>query len=243
VALVLWQVFITTLRVPLYLVPPPLKVLQALKEGYVDGTLLHHTLVTTREILVGFVAGSTVGIALGTLIAQSRVVERVLYPYVVALNAVPKVAVAPLLIVWFGVGLTSKVIIAAAVSFFPLLVNVIVGLRATDADELRLMRSLTASGWQTFYMVKVRNALPMIFAGLEVAIVLSVIGVVVAEFVASQEGLGFYIQEMNSLVNTPAMFAAIAVLSVMAFAFNLIVRLIARKVVFWRHADDLIERT
>jgi NitT/TauT family transport system permease protein len=239
--LVLWQLFVTAFRVPLYLVPPPMKVLQALKDGYTDGVLTHHTLVTAREIVVGYATGSAVGIVLGTLIALSSVLERLVYPLVVALNAVPKVAVAPLLVVWFGVGLTSKVIIAAAISFFPLLVNVIVGLRSTDADELRLMRSLTASPWQTFTMVKIRNALPMIFAGLEVAIVLSVIGVVVAEFVASQEGLGYYIQEMNSLVDTPAMFAGIIVLSIMAFVLSAIVRRIARRVVFWRTIDNPLE--
>jgi NitT/TauT family transport system permease protein len=236
-----WQLAITIFNVPNYLVPTPAHVWDALSEGMQSGVLVHHTAVTAREIVVGYAAGSLVGIVLGFLIAQYQMAERMIYPYVIALNAVPKVAIAPLLVVWFGVGLTSKVIIAATVSFFPLLVNVIVGLRSTDSDQLRLMRSLTASGWQTFYMVKIRNALPMVFAGLEVAIVLSVVGVIVGEFVAAQEGLGYYISEMNALVNTPGMFAALLILSIMGFVMSQIVKLIAHKVVFWKQMDNIIE--
>lgn len=241
VGVAVWQVAISIFNVPNYLVPTPLHVWQALADGITSGVLVHHTIVTAREIVVGYAAGSAVGIVLGFLIAQYRMAERMIYPYVIALNAVPKVAIAPLLVVWFGVGLTSKVIIAATVSFFPLLVNVILGLRSTDADQLRLMRSLTASGWQTFYMVKIRNALPMVFAGLEVAIVLSVVGVIVGEFVAAQEGLGYYISEMNALVNTPGMFAALLILSIMGFVMSQIVKLVARKVVFWKQMDDIVE--
>lgn len=238
---VVWQLAISIFNVPNYLVPTPAHVWQALYDGVKSGVLVHHTVVTAREIVVGYATGSAVGIILGFLIAQYRMAERMIYPYVIALNAVPKVAIAPLLVVWFGVGLTSKVIIAATVSFFPLLVNVIVGLRSTENDQLRLMRSLTASGWQTFYMVKIRNALPMIFAGLEVAIVLSVVGVIVGEFVAAQEGLGYYISEMNAMVYTPGMFAALLILSIMGFVMSQIVKLIARKVVFWKQMDDIIE--
>jgi NitT/TauT family transport system permease protein len=239
--IILWDLALKAFHVPPYLVPSPSKVWDALSQGVQDGVLVHHTMVTTKEIVVGYAAGSGLGIVLGIFISQYVTVERIVYPYVIALNAVPKVAVAPLMVVWFGVGLASKVIIAALVSFFPLLVNVVLGLKSTEADQLKLMHSLTASRWQTFYMVQLRNALPSIFAGLEVAIVLSVVGAIVGEFVSAQEGLGYYIDEMNAMVNTAGMFAALIILSVLGYTMSKIVRLVARKVVFWRAVDQVVE--
>ena len=150
--------------------------LGALRAGVRSGLYLANFWVTLYEALMGFVIAAVSGIMLGAVIAQFRVVERTFYPYLVALQTLPKIAIAPLVIVWFGFGISSKVIIAATVAFFPVLVNVIVGLKTIDPAKLDLMRSLRASRWQTFRLVTFPNALPFVFAGLDIAIVFSVLG-------------------------------------------------------------------
>ena len=239
--LLLWQYGRQVLNIPQYLVPPPDKVAAKLVDGFVNGNLLQHTITTTTEILGGYVSGAALGIGIGVLISQFQIVDDVLYPFVIALNSVPKVAISPLIVVWFGVDFRSKVIIAALVSFFPLLVNVSLGLRSAGADQLELMRSLTATRWQTFRLVLLPNALPSIFAGLEVAIVLSVVGAIVGEFVGAKEGLGYFIQLSNALVDTSGMFAAFIILAVVGWVLNQTVKLVARRVVFWRQTDIIVD--
>jgi len=236
-----WEGAVRALRVPIYLVPPPSLVLQRLVDGLASGRLVRHTLVTGTEILAGYGLGAVVGIALGVLIAQYRFVEEVVYPYVVALNAVPKVAISPLIVVWFGVGFQSKIIICALVSFFPLLVNVITGLRGIDPEQLDLLRAMTATRWQTFRLVQLPTALPNIFAGLEVAIVLSVVGAIVGEFVGAKEGLGYFILLSNALVDTAGMFASFIILAVLGWFLSQLVKAAARRVVFWRRTDIIVE--
>src|SRR5207249_11818717 len=167
-------------------------------------------------------------IILGALIAQFRVVERTFYPYLVALQTLPKIAIAPLIIVWFGFGISSKVIIAATVAFFPVLVNVIVGLKTVDAPKLDLMRSLSATRWQTFRFVTFPNALPFVFAGLDIAVVFSVLGAIVGEFVGSQRGLGNLILQFNTALDIAGMFAVLLLLAALGVALPLIMQAIQR---------------
>ncbi len=236
-----WEFGVKWLNVPAYLVPAPTRVLARLIDGFTIGSFRHHTLVTVEEILVGYAVGATLGIGLGILISQYRMIDELLYPYVVAMNSLPKVAIAPLLIVWFGPTFQSKIIITALVSFFPLLVNVTVGLKSVDPEQIELMRALTASRWQIFSKVLLRNALPSIFAGLEIAIVLSVVGAIVAEFVGSGEGIGYFIQLSTNLVDTASMFAMFTILAVISFLLNRAVRFTARKVVFWQRSELIVE--
>lgn len=230
----LWEVSVNAFAIPQFLLPLPSTIGQRLYEGIFGGTLLGHTWVTLQEIAIGYTLGCGLGIGLGILISQFRLAEDIVYPYVVALNSVPKVATAPLIVIWFGYGIESKVVIAALVAFFPLLVNVILGLHSVGSEQLALMRSLTASSWQTFTKVKLPNALPAIFAGLEVAVVLSVVGAIVGEFVGAQAGLGYYIKFALAIVDTGGMFAAFIILAVIGTALNQIVKRVAKRVVFWR---------
>jgi NitT/TauT family transport system permease protein len=241
VLMLAWQYGLRALNIPAYLVPVPTKVLERLISGFNGGTFMMHTTITLQEIVVGWVVGAALGILLGILIAQYSFIDTVLYPYVVALNALPKVAVAPLLVVWFGQGFISKVIVTALVAFFPLLVNVTVGLKSSDPEQLELMRSLTASRWQTFRKVQILNALPNIFAGLEIAIVLAVVGAIVGEFVGSKEGIGYYIQLSIALVDPAGMFAMFVILAVISWMLNQLVRQVARRVVFWKRHNIIVE--
>jgi NitT/TauT family transport system permease protein len=156
---------------------------------------------------------------------------------VVALQTLPKIAIAPLILVWVGLGIESKIIIAALVSFFPMLVNTIVGLKAASADKIELMHALTASRAKTFFLVRLPEALPYIFAGLQIGIVLAVLGAIVGEFVGAKAGLGYLIIQMNYTMDVAGMFAVLVILGVMGVALNVIVTMLRRRIIFWQRTD------
>ena len=235
-----WEGIVRAWEVPEFLVPAPSAIGRALVAGLTSRLYLDHFGVTLYESLLGFLIAAAAGIACGTVIAQFRVVEQTLYPYLVALQTLPKIAIAPLLIIWLGFGLTSKVVIAALVAFFPILVNVIVGLKTVDASKLDLMRSLDASRWQTFRYVTFPNALPFVFAGLDIAIVFSVLGAIVGEFVGSQRGLGNLILQFHTSLDIAGMFAVLLLLAVLGVGLHLAIQAIQRRVIFWAQADHIV---
>jgi NitT/TauT family transport system permease protein len=235
-----WEWVVRALSIPAFLVPAPSMVASALSRGVRSGLYLSNFWATLYEALMGFVIAAVSGIMLGAVIAQFRVIERTFYPYLVALQTLPKIAIAPLVIVWFGFGISSKVIIAATVAFFPVLVNVIVGLKTIDSAKLDLMRSLRASRWQTFRLVTFPNALPFVFAGLDIAIVFSVLGAIVGEFVGAQQGLGNLILQFNVALDIAGVFAVLILLSVMGVALHLIMQAVQKHVIFWAEPDEII---
>jgi NitT/TauT family transport system permease protein len=200
-----------------YLLPSPVQVWDRFLKVAADGTLWYHTSITLLEILGGLAAGLTAATLLGYLLAKSPLIERFLSPYIVASQSVPIVALAPLLIVWFGFGLLSKMLVSALTIFFPVLITTIVGLRSVEEDLMDLMRSLQASRWQIFRYLEVPAALPVLLGGLKVGVTLSVIGAVVGEFAQSDRGLGFLVNLANrGLFDTPLMFVALFVLMTIA---------------------------
>ena len=240
VVVLAWESMVRIWRIPEFLVPAPSAIGRALMAGLTSRLYVDHFGVTLYESLLGFLIATAAGIACGTLIAQFRVVERTLYPYLVALQTLPKIAIAPLLIVWLGFGITSKVVIAALVAFFPILVNVIVGLKTVDASKLDLMRSLDASRWQTLRYVTFPNALPFVFAGLDIAIVFSVLGAIVGEFVGSQRGLGNLILQFHTSLDIAGMFAVLLLLAALGVGLHLVIQAIQRRVIFWSQADHVV---
>ena len=236
----LWEWVVRRFDVPAFIAPPPSAVLASLAGGVRNRLYLEHFGVTLYETLLGFLIASVAGIALGAVIAQFRLVEQTVYPYLVALQTLPKIAIAPLIIVWFGFGISSKVIIAAMVGFFPVLVNVIVGLKTVDQGKLDLMGSLDATRWQTFRLVKFPNALPFVFAGLDIAIVFSVLGAIVGEFVGAQRGLGTLILQFNYNLDIAGVFAVIILLAVLGVALHVLLQVIQRRVIFWAEPDEVV---
>jgi NitT/TauT family transport system permease protein len=232
-SLLLWEGAVRVLRIPVFILPPPSAVGLALYRGALSGIYLEHFWITLAETLLGFALGSFVAFVLGTALAASRAVEYFLYPYIVMFQSMPKVALAPLVVVWFGLGLTSKVISAALIAFFPLLVNTIVGLRSADEDRVDLMRSLAANQLQIFWMLRLPSALPFIMAGLEVAMVFALVGAIVAEFVGAEAGLGMLIQSRNFSMDVAGEFAVLFILAVMGLALNAVLVAIRRRVLFW----------
>jgi NitT/TauT family transport system permease protein len=230
---VLWEVTVRLLGVPEIVLPPPTSVLAALYSIIVSGAVFVHLGITLTEILLGFALGAVAAFVLGSLIALFRVVDRMLYPYMIAVQAVPKVALAPLLVIWFGFGLESKILMTAVIAFFPILVNTVVGLRHAEQDRLDLMVALKATRWQTFRFVRLPTALPFIFAGLDVGIVLSVIGAIVGEFVGASGGLGYLLLVYNADLKIAAVFALLIVLAVLGILLHGCVVLVQRRVMFW----------
>ncbi|MEO7405049.1 MAG: ABC transporter permease [Burkholderiales bacterium] len=233
VLIALWDLAIHVFKVPNYILPTPGAVLDALKRGYIEGLYWPHFLFTLNSMVAGYALGCSLAFLLGCLFAESRTVERILLPFVVALQSMPKVALAPLIIVWFGFGIESKIVMVALVCFFPIFINTAVGLRATNPGLIDLMRAFSASRWHILTRIKIPSAAGHIFAGLQIAIVLGLIGAVVAEFVSSTRGLGHLINASAVNLETNTMFAALASLAVLGVAGSQLVRYLHQRVIFW----------
>jgi len=234
-----WEIAIHWMDVPIYIFPAPSNIFYALVERLGNGLYIEHAWYTLSEALLGFPLAMVGGIVIGSFIAQFRIVEKTLYPYLFAIQTTPKVAIAPLFILWFGFGITSKIIIAAMIAFFPILVNVIAGLRSTDPQQIDLMRSLQATRWQIFVTVRLPSALPMIFAGLQIAIIFSILGAIVGEFVGSNKGLGNLILQMNFNLDTAGVFGALVCLSTIGICLHLIMKFIQKKLLFWSNDSNV----
>lgn len=235
-----WEALVRLLGISKIVLPPPSAIALAFWNGLLSGDFSWHLAVTMYEILAGFVVGSVSGLLLGFLVALMPLAERIFYPYIVAFQTVPKVAIAPIIVIWFGYGVTSKIVITATIAFFPLLANTIVGLRSTPREQIEMLVSCTASRWQVFRMVRLKAALPYIFVGLDIAIVLSVIGAIVGEFVGAKAGLGYLILQKNFNFDMAGTFAILIILSLIGVGLHAVVSAVQRRVVFW--IDDGGER-
>jgi NitT/TauT family transport system permease protein len=230
-----WWLTVRLLGLSTLVLPTPYEVFDALIEGTVSGVLLMHMWVTLTEVILGFLLGSFIGVALGTIAAQSPLIRTILNPYIVASQAMPKLALAPIMVIWLGFGITPKVVITALICFFPLLENTIIGLTSANPYQLELFRVLTASRRQTFWKLQIPNALPVIFAGLRVAITLAVVGAVVGEYVGANRGLGALIIATQGSFDTPLMFAVFVYLTVMGIVLYKLMELMESTFFSWRH--------
>lgn len=233
-AVAIWWAAAQWTGLPEFILPGPVRVVSRFLEVLTDGSLIRHTMATGTEVALGLIAGTISAITLGYLLAKSPTLERLLSPYVVASQAIPIVAIAPLLIIWFGPGRLSKILIAALIVFFPILINTIVGIRSVPADLYNLMRSMRATRWQTFAKLELPAALPVLLGGLKVGATLSVIGAVVGEFVAAEEGLGFLINLGRGMYDTALVFVAVFVLVALALSLYGVVALLEASLVRWR---------
>lgn len=233
-ALVLiWEIVVRSLAVPSYVFPAPGAVAREFFQGVWSGLYLFHLRVTMTAVLSGFLIGSLTGLVLGIAISTFSVVERVLYPYVVALQTMPKVAIAPLMIVWFGFGIQSKIVLVAIACMFPTLINTISGIRAADSDRIAMVRALGGTRWQILRYILLPSSLPFIFAGLNTGIVLAVITAIVGEFVGARTGIGVLILQANFALDLARVFSLIAVLSISGVVLSATLRFLDRKICFW----------
>ena len=219
---------------PSFILPAPGQVWMRFLRSIADGSLLLHTGVTLLEILAGLLAGALAATVLGYLVAKSRALERVLSPYLVASQAIPLVAIAPLLVIWFGPGMFSKILICSLIVFFPVLVNTVVGVRAVPAALHDLMRSLRATRGQILLKLEIPAALPVFLGGLRIGATLSVIGAVVGELVGADMGLGFLVKVGRGQYDTALVFVAVFTLILLALALYAIVAWAEKKLLNWQ---------
>ena len=233
--LILWDVTIRIFRIPPYLIPSPWSVVQQLQAEW--PRLLKESIPTTYATLGGFALSIAFGIPMALVIAYSRTVESYVYPLLVFSQSVPKIAIAPLFVVWFGFGIIPKVIAAFMLGFFPVVVSTVMGFKSVDPDMLDLARSMKSSRIETFMRISLPQALPSIFAGLKVSITLAVVGAVVGEFVGSNSGIGYLLQIANGNFDLPLMFAALTVLSAIGVVLFVAIDLVERWLIPW-HASQ-----
>lgn len=242
-----WEIGVRVFHVPKFLIPPVSDIAVALWRGlaaspFAKDSLWYHTAITVAEILLGFFVGSAIGLAIGVVVSQMPRVEAIVEPYVSALQSLPKVAVAPIIVVWLGFGIGSKVAIICLLTFFPVLVTSMAGFKAVDPDRIDLLRSLSATPWQIFRKAKFPSALPYIFAGLNMAAAFAVVGAIVGEFVGAQAGLGVLIQQMEAQMDTGGSFSVFIVLSVIGIVLTGALRRIQRRVLHWMPQDPAQQR-
>jgi len=229
--LLLWESAVHLTGIKEYLVPPPSKVWTELMKRY--PTVMDGAWVTTQEITAGYLLAVVVSIPLALTVAYSRFVENAIYPVVVFLQIIPKIAIAPLFIIWFGFGFTPKLLLVFLLSFFPIVVASIAGFKSADPDILDFARTTGAGAWKMFAKIRLPQALPDIFTGLKVGAALSATAAVVAEFVASDRGLGYLLLQYNGNLETPMVFAVIVLLSLIGLAVYYVVEIIERVTIPW----------
>ncbi len=230
-----WEIATIVLGIHPVILPSPSRIVQTIVKDW--GLLYTNMLFTLWEVLLGFGIGLAVGLILAILIVYSPVLERTLYPLVVASQTIPVFAIAPLLVIWFGFGVWPKVLIAALIVFFPICVNEVEGLRSAEPEMIDLLRSLSASRWTIFRLVEFPASIPYLIAGTQVGVAYSVIGAVIGEWVGSSRGIGQLMLAANAMIRTDRVFAAIVVLSVVALALFVGVALLSRLLMPWKYIE------
>ncbi len=233
-----WELFVRLRNLPALVLPGPGLVARAVVDLLAEGTLWPHLWATLVEVVLGFAFGSALGLSLGAAVAFSERLGRIIRPYIVASQAMPKLALAPIMVLWFGFDLTPKIVIAALISFFPLFENMVAGLQAVEPDQVELFRSLRANRWQTFFKLRLPSAVPFVLAGLRVALILSLVGAVVGEFVGANKGLGALIIAAQGTMNTPLMFAVFVILTLLGIALSVLADVAERLVLRWRYGEE-----
>jgi len=231
--LAFWELMVYALSVKSFILPPPSTIAVRVVQDLTNGAMMRHFPITFLEIGLSFLFASVAGLLIGTAIALVPFVEKTVFPLILSIQTVPKVAIAPLFIIWFGFGIQSKVVTGALIAFFPILINVVSGLKSVDPKRILLMRALKATPLQTFLKVRLPNMLPFLFAGLQIGLVFAIIGVIVGEFIGGTAGLGVLITIRQGTIDVAGMFSVLIYLSMMGLTLSAILRAFARRYIFW----------
>lgn len=232
--ILIWQAVVLLLNYPSFILPTPQQVFLRFYQVLLNGTLTYHSLITLKEIILGLSLGLSLAFFLAYLFSQFKLLNKLLAPYLVGLQSIPILALAPLLIIWFGAGIFSKIAVCAATLFFPVFINTLTGFNNIDKNFQHLLTSLNASKWQKLKYLEIPSSLPILFSGLKIGVTLSVIGAVVGEFVGADRGLGFLINLASGLYDTPLRFAAFFTLSFIAISLYQMVNFLEKRVIKWK---------
>ena len=235
--LLLWELSVKLLGVRAIILPAPSTILDVIVTRY--DLLLTHLWPSLYLTVLGFLLSVVGGIAVAILITYSKIMREGVYPIIVMSQVIPKISIAPLFIVWFGTGIMPSLLLAFLVAFFPMTINAAMGFQSIDEEIHRMARAFMGSRWQVFWKIRLPNALPYIFAGMKISITLAIIGVIVSEFVASQEGIGYLIKLAGGLLDTPLMMAAITILSIAGLALYGLIAQAESKAIYWQAPVDV----
>jgi NitT/TauT family transport system permease protein len=231
VLLLAWEFACDYFQVPVFYIPAPSRIAATLVHG--APLYLAHLGVTMYATVASFVIAMLLGVVFGTLVSEIRFFERTLQPVLIALQAMPRIALAPIIIVWFGFGPESKIALGAFTAFFPVYVNTVQGMRATDSEQIALMRSLKASRWQIFRLIKLPNAMPYLLAGANIAVIFAMLAVIVGEFLGANRGMGFLITTQSAQMDTAGVMATVFILSAIGVAFHYGLQTLRNRLLFW----------
>ena len=236
-----WEIIVIIFHIPKHILPVPRDVFKKFVELFNSSVLQDNIFVTLKEILIGYSFGTVFGLFVGYVLAKSRIIEEALSPYILIFQTAPKISMAPLFVLWFGLGITSKVILIALVTFFPVMISIILGIRSTEQDYYYLLKILKAKPWQKLLKVEFMNALPYLLTGLRIAMVLSVTAAVIGEMMGSRKGLGFLLILGNEMYDITLLLTVIITISVFSFVLDLLIRFLQEKLLFWHESMELKE--
>lgn len=234
----IWWIYVAVKHVPAYILPSPPKVWNSLEKMFVKGTVYPHLWTTTYEVILGFVIGAFLGIVLGYIFIKVDALKTMLMPYLIFLQTAPKIALVPLFVIWFGIGLVSKVVLIISMVLFPVLSGMMLGLESIPPDVRNLMKILKASKWQIFSQVEMQYSLPALFASMKVGIVQAVIGAIVAEWMSGKQGLGYILTYASSTYDTPMLLAGIIVTIILGIATYQVISVLEDKFLYWHESKN-----
>lgn len=238
VFIAIWWIYVAVKHVPAYILPSPPKVWNSLEKMFVKGTVYSHLWTTTYEVILGFVIGAFLGIVLGYIFIKVDALKTMLMPYLIFLQTAPKIALVPLFVIWFGIGLISKVVLIISMVLFPVLSGMMLGLESIPPDVRNLMKILKASKWQIFSQVEMQYSLPALFASMKVGIVQAVIGAIVAEWMSGKQGLGYILTYASSTYDTPMLLAGIIVTIILGIATYQVISVLEDKFLYWHESKN-----
>ena len=238
VFIAIWWIYVAVKHVPAYILPSPPKVWNSLEKMFVKGTVYPHLWTTTYEVILGFVIGAFLGIVLGYIFIKVDALKTMLMPYLIFLQTAPKIALVPLFVIWFGIGLVSKVVLIISMVLFPVLSGMMLGLESIPPDVRNLMKILKASKWQIFSQVEMQYSLPALFASRKVGIVQAVIGAIVAEWMSGKQGLGYILTYASSTYDTPMLLAGIIVTIILGIATYQVISVLEDKFLYWHESKN-----
>ena len=238
VFIAIWWIYVAVKHVPAYILPSPPKVWNSLEKMFVKGTVYPHLWTTTYEVILGFVIGAFLGIVLGYIFIKVDALKTMLMPYLIFLQTAPKIALVPLFVIWFGIGLVSKVVLIISMVLFPVLSGMMLGLESIPPDVRNLMKILKASKWQIFSQVEIQYSLPALFASMKVGIVQAVIGAIVAEWMSGKQGLGYILTYASSTYDTPMLLAGIIVTIILGIATYQVISVLEDKFLYWHESKN-----
>ena len=238
VFIAIWWIYVAVKHVPAYILPSPPKVWNSLEKMFVKGTVYPHLWTTTYEVILGFVIGAFLGIVLGYIFIKVDALKTMLMPYLIFLQTAPKIALVPLFVIWFGIGLVSKVVLIISMVLFPVLSGMMLGLESIPPDVRNLMKILKASKWQIFSQVEMQYSLPALFASMKVGIVQAVIGAIVAEWMSGKQGLGYILTYASSTYDTQMLLAGIIVTIILGIATYQVISVLEDKFLYWHESKN-----